>query len=330
VDVRQSTLRQVLYATESKERQSGLVERAGALGWLATQVVIIDDDQGQSGSQAHDRNGFQELRGASALDQVGLVLVLEVARLARNCSDWYRVLEVAALAGTLSGDIDGVYDPREYNDRLRLGLKGMLSEAELYALKTRLQGGRLKKARKGTLVQMLPVGLVRTRDGRVTLDPHIDVQTTGRTVFEQFERLGSAKAVLRYFRAHDVLLPRLVPDGEDPSALVWQPASYSAIYLLLTNPAYAGAFAFGRRHQAAGRVPGELTPRARLPVEEWQGLVQAVYPAYITWEHYVRNRDRLRQNPGQFVQRPGVPRQGTALLQGIVFCARCGRRLMVR
>jgi DNA invertase Pin-like site-specific DNA recombinase len=330
VYVRQSTLRQVLYATESKERQYGLVDRACALGWLATQVLIIDDDQGQSGSRAHDRNGFQDLMGAMALDQVGIVLVLEVARLARNCSDWYRVLEVAALAGTLIGDIDGVYDPRDYNDRLLLGLKGTLSEAELYALKTRLHGGRLNKARKGTLVQMLPVGLVRTRDGRVILDPHIDVQTTVRTVFEQFERLGSANAVLRYFRAHDVLMPRLVPDGEDPSALGWQPASYSAISLMLTNPAYAGAFAFGRRHQAAGRVPGELTPRTRLPVEEWQVLVQGAYPAYITWEHYIQNRERLRQNQGQFIPRPGVPRHGTALLQGLVFCARCGRRLMVR
>jgi len=151
-----------------------------------------------------------------------------------------------------------------------------------------------------------------------------------RTVFEQFERLGSANAVLRYFRAHDVRMPRLVTDGEALGALVWQPASYSAIYLMLTNPAYAGAFAFGRRHQAAGRVPGELTPRTRMPREEWQVLVQDVYPAYITWERYVRNRERLRQNQGQFPPHPGVPRQGTALLQGLVFCARCGRRLMVR
>jgi hypothetical protein len=240
------------------------------------------------------------------------------------------VLEVAALAGTLIGDVDGVYDPREYNDRLLLGLKGTLSEAELYALKTRLHGGRLNKARKGTLVQMLPVGLVRTRDGRVTLDPHLDVQTTVRTVFTQFDRLGSANAVLRYFRDHDLPMPRLVTSGEERGNLVWQRASYAAIHLILSNPAYAGAFAFGRRQQAAGRVPGELTPRTRRPVEDWQVLVHEVYPAYITWEHYVQNRERLRQNQGQFTPCPGVPRQGTALLQGLVFCARCGRRLMVR
>lgn len=176
------------------------------------------------------------------------------------------------------GDIDEVYDPREYNDRLLLGLKGTLSEAELYALKTRLHGGRLNKARKGTLVQMLPVGLVRTRDGRVTLDPHRDVQTTVRTVFTQFDRLGSANAVLRYFRDHDLPMPRLVTSGEDRGSLVWQRASYAAIYLILSNPAYAGAFAFGRRHQAAGRAPGELTPRIRRPVEDWQVLVQGVRP----------------------------------------------------
>jgi DNA invertase Pin-like site-specific DNA recombinase len=330
VYVRQSTLRQVLYATESKERQYGLVERAGVLGWLPNQVLIIDDDQGRSGTRAHDRTGFQDLMGAIASDQVGIVLVLEVARLARNCSDWYRVLEVAALAGTLIGDIDGVYDPREYNDRLLLGLKGTLSEAELYAIKARLHGGRLNKARKGTLVQGLPVGLVRTREGQVIMDPHRDVQTTVRTVFAQFDRLGSANAVLRYFRDYQVLMPRPVTSGEERGTLVWRPASYAAIYLILTNPAYAGAFAFGRRHHAAGRIPGESTPRARVPIEEWQVLVHDVYPAYIAWEHYLQNRERLRQNQGQFALRPGVPRQGTALLQGIVFCARCGRRLMVR
>lgn len=330
VYVRQSTRRQVLYATESKERQYGLVECAGALGWLPSQVVIIDDDQGQSGARSHDRTGFQDLMGAIASDQVGIVLGLEVARLARNCSDWYRVLEVAALAGTLIGDIDGIYDPREYNDRLLLGLKGTLSEAELYAIKARLQGGRLNKARKGTLVQGLPVGLVRTREGRVILDPHLDVQTTVRTVFAQFDRLGSANAVLRYFREHELLMPRPIPSGEEYGTVVWRHASYAAIYLILTNPAYAGAFTFGRRHHAAGRIPGEQTPRTRMPVEEWQVLVHDVYPAYIPWEHYLHNRERLRQNQGQFAPHPGVPRQGTALLQGIVFCARCGRRLMAR
>jgi DNA invertase Pin-like site-specific DNA recombinase len=330
VYVRQSTLRQVLHATESQERQYHLAQRACEFGWLPTHVVTIDDDQAQSGSRAHDRTGFQQLMGAIAADQVGIVLVLEVSRLARNCSDWYRVLEVAALAGTLIGDVDGVYDPREYNDRLLLGLKGTLSEAELYALKTRLHGGRLNKARKGTLRQMLPVGLVRTRDGRVTLDPHSDVQTTVRTIFAQFERLGSAAAVLRYCRDHDVLMPRLVTQGEDRGSIVWQRASYAAIHLLLSNPAYAGVFAFGRRQQVARHVPGEVTPRTRRPVEDWEVVVHDVYPAYITWEHYLQNREQLRQNQGQFAPRPGVARQGMALLQGIVFCARCGRRLMVR
>jgi len=330
VYVRQSTLRQVLHHAESTERQYALAQRACALGWQEAQVITIDEDQGHSGATARNRTGFQELISAIGLDQVGIVLVLEVSRLARSCSDWYRVLEVAALSGTLIGDEDGVYDPRDYNDRLLLGLKGTLSEAELYAIKARLQGGRLNKARKGELAQMLPVGLIRLRDGSVQLDPHSDVQATLRLIFAQFEHLGSANAVQRYFRDHDLQMPRLVTSGEDLGQVVWQRASYTAIHLVLTNPAYAGAFAFGRRKQAAEHFPGEATARTRQPLDEWQVVVQDVYPAYISWEQYLSNRARLVQNQAQFANRPGTPRQGEALLQGILFCARCGRRLLVR
>ena len=330
VYVRQSTLRQVLHNAESTERQYALAQRACQLGWPSAQVVTIDEDQGHSGATARNRTGFQQLISAIGLDQVGIVLVLEVSRLARSCSDWYRVLELAALSGTLIGDEEGVYDPRDYNDRLLLGLKGTLSEAELYAIKARLQGGRLNKARKGELAQMLPVGLVRGRDGGVRLDPHTDVQATLRVIFEQFDRSGTANAVLRYFRDQDLQMPRLITTGEDLGQIVWRRTSYAAIHLVLTNPAYAGAFAFGRRKQAVEHVPGEATARNRLPIDEWQVLVQNVYPAYITWECYLANRARLLQNQGQFANRPGVPRQGEALLQGIVFCARCGRRMLVR
>jgi DNA invertase Pin-like site-specific DNA recombinase/G3E family GTPase len=330
VYVRQSTLRQVLHNAESTERQYALAQRACELGWSPGQVVTIDEDQGHSGATARNRTGFQQLIAAMGLDQVGIVLALEVSRLARSCSDWYRVLELAALSGTLIGDEEGVYDPRDYNDRLLLGLKGTLSEAELYAIKARLQGGRLNKARKGELAQMLPVGLVRGRDGSVRLDPHTDVQTTLRVIFDQFDRLGSANAVLRYFRDQDLQMPRLITTGEDMGQIVWHRASYAAIHLVLTNPAYAGTFAFGRRKQAAEHIPGEATARNRLPIDEWQVLIQNVYPAYITWEHYLANRARLLQNQGQFANRSGVPRQGEALLQGIVFCARCGRRMLVR
>lgn len=330
VYVRQSTLHQVLHNAESTERQYALAQRAGELGWPVAQVITIDEDQGHSGATAHNRAGFQQLMSAIGLDQVGIILVLEVSRLARSCSDWYRVLEIAALSGTLIGDEDGVYDPRDHNDRLLLGLKGTLSEAELYAIKARLQGGRLNKARKGELVQMLPVGLVRARDGRVSVDPHPDVQATVRLIFTQFNHLGTANAVLRHFRDHDLQMPRLITCGEDQGQIRWQRASYAAIHLVLTNPAYAGAFAFGRRKQAAEGLPGEVPTRTRLPVDEWQVLVQDVYPAYITWEQYLANRTHLRQNLGPFVNQPSVPRQGEALLQGIVFCAQCGRRLLVR
>ena len=330
VYVRQSTLHQVLHNGESTERQYGLAQRACQLGWDLAQVITIDEDQGQSGATANNRPGFQQLISAISLDQVGIVLVLEVSRLARSCSDWYRILELAALAGTLIGDEAGIYDPRDYNDRLLLGLKGTLSEAELYTLKTRLQGGRLNKARKGELAQMLPVGLARTPDHRVQLDPHRDVQATLRVIFDQFDRLGTANAVLRYFRDQDLLIPRLITHGEELGQIAWRRASYAAIHLVLTNPAYAGAFAFGRRKQSERRVPGEVTTRNRLPVEEWEVLVPDVYPAYISWEHYLTNRSRLRQNLGTFAESSGVPHQGEALLQGIVFCARCGRRMAVQ
>ena len=330
VYVRQSTLHQVLHNGESTERQYALAERASQLGWNPDQIITIDEDQGQSAASSCNRAGFQQLLSAISLDQVGIILVLEVSRLARSCSDWYRVLELAALAGTLIGDEAGIYDPRDYNDRLLLGLKGTLSEAELYTLKTRLQGGRLNKARKGELVQMLPVGFVRTPDHRGQLDPHSDVQATLRLIFDQFDRIGSANAVLRYFRDQDLLMPRLITHGEELGQIVWQRASYSAIHLVLTNPAYAGAFAFGRRKQAAKRVVGEVTKRVRQPVEDWEVLVPDVYPAYITWEHYLTNRAHLWRNLGRFAEPSGVPRQGEALLQGVVFCARCGRRMVVR
>lgn len=330
VYVRQSTLHQVLYNGESTERQYALAERACQLGWEPDQIITIDEDQGQSAASSCNRAGFQQLISAISLEQVGIILVLEVSRLARSCGDWYRVLELAALAGTLIGDEAGIYDPRDYNDRLLLGLKGTLSEAELYTLKTRLQGGRLNKARKGDLAQMLPVGLVRTLDHRVQFDPHSDVQATLRLILDQFDQLGSANAVLRYFRDQNLLVPRLITHGEELGQIVWRRASYPAIHLVLTNPAYAGAFAFGRRKQTAKRVVGEVTKRIRQPMEEWEVLVPDVYPAYITWEHYLANRAHLWRNLGRFAGPSGVPRQGEALLQGIVFCARCGRRMVVR
>ncbi len=330
VYVRQSTLHQVLHNGESTERQYALAQRAVELGWEPAQVITIDEDQGQSGATASNRPGFQQLISAISLDQVGIVLVLEMSRLARSCSDWYRVLELAALAGTLIGDEAGIYEPRDYNDRLLLGLKGTLSEAELFTLKSRLQGGKLNKARKGELAQTLPVGFARLPDHRAQLDPHSDVQSTLRVIFDQFDRLGSANAVLRYFRDQDLLIPRLILQGEDIGQIVWRRASYAAIDLVLTNPAYAGAFAFGRRKQTARRVPGEVTGRTRQPMEEWEVLIPDVYPAYITWERYLTNRARLRQNLGRFGESSGVPRQGEALLQGIVFCARCGRRMTMQ
>jgi DNA invertase Pin-like site-specific DNA recombinase len=325
--VRQSTLRQVLENTESTERQYALVDKAAEYGWPAAQIIVIDEDQGRSAASATGRTGFQHLVSALGLGQVGLVLALEISRFARSQSDWYRVLELAAIFHTLIADEDGLYDPQDHNDRLLLGLKGTLSEAELWSIRARLQGGRWNKARKGELACPLPVGYVREPDGRVTLDPDQQVQTTIYTIFEQFPRLGSATAVLHYFRDHQLPMPRSVLGATGPAHVVWKTPTYEAIYLILTNPTYAGAYAYGRRSQAATASPSGEPLRRRLPQEEWAVLIQDVYPAYLSWASYLDNQARLAANRSRFLPGPGAVRQGQALLTGLVVCAQCGRHL---
>ena len=327
VYVRQSTLRQVLENTESTERQYALVAKAAEYGWPATQTVVIDEDQGRSAASAVGRNGFQQLVSALGLGQVGLVLALEISRFARSQSDWYRVLELAAIFHTLIADEDGLYDPQDHNDRLLLGLKGTLSEAELWSIRARLQGGRWNKARKGELACPLPVGYVREADGRVTLDPDQQVQTTIRTILEQFHSLGSATAVLHYFRDHQLPMPRSVLGATGPARVVWKTPTYEAVYLILTNPTYAGVYAYGRRTQAAAEPLSGKPTRRRLPQEEWAVLIQDVYPPYLSWASYLDNQARLAANRSRFLPGPGSARQGQALLTGLVLCGQCGRHL---
>ena len=329
--VRQSSPGQVQRHPESARRQYGLAERAQALGWTAEQITIIDEDQGKSGAgeaAAHERSGFAQLASAVGLGEVGLILVLEASRLARNSVEWYRLLELAALDGVLIADEDALYDPRAFNDRLLLGLRGTISEVELHCLQARLQGARLSKARRGELRLELPVGYVRNRDGQVEFDPDQEVRTAIQTVLAQFERLGTAKAVLRFCREHGLRLPRRLHGGPNQGELVWVKPTYQAIHLLLTNPTYAGAYAYGRRQRDAGTTGlGARGPRRRFALDELEVLLEEHHPSYLSWDQYVANRARLRDNTRQFQSSRGAPRPGQALLQGIVGCGQCGCRM---
>lgn len=327
--VRQSTLRQVFENTESTRRQYALQERAVALGWPLDRIVVIDSDQGQSGA-ASDREGFQKLVAAVGIGEVGVVLGLEVSRLARSSVDWQRLLEICALTGTLILDEDGIYDPSHFNDRLLLGLKGTMSEAELHVLRARLIGGQLAKASRGELEMKLPAGLVYGPDGKVVLDPDQQVQQALRTFFETFRRTGAATATVKSFREQGLLFPRVLRSGPHQGELVWGSLLHHRALRILNNPRYAGAFAYGKTRSRRGTDGhGVIT---RLPREQWHTLIQDAHPGYITWAEYEENLSRLRQNGQAYGadRRHGPPREGPALLQGLVICGRCGERMTVR
>ncbi|HET6965790.1 MAG TPA: recombinase family protein [Acidimicrobiales bacterium] len=327
--VRQSTLRQVMENTESTKRQYALRERAVAMGWKPEQVVVIDSDLGLSGADA-DRAGFQRLVAAVGMGEVGVVLGLEVSRLARSSSDWHRLLEICALADTLILDEDGLYDPSHFNDRLLLGMKGTMSEAELHVLRARLIGGQLAKARRGELEIPLPVGLVYDASGRVVLDPDVSVQEAVRQFFETFRRTGSATATVRAFREGGLLFPRYVRSGPHKGELLWGPLLHYRALNVLRNPRYAGAFAYGRTRVKKASQPKGL--RHRLPREEWHTLILDAHPGYITWAEHEENLAQLRANSAAYGgdRRHGPAREGPALLQGLAVCGRCGGRMTIR
>jgi DNA invertase Pin-like site-specific DNA recombinase len=332
VYVRQSSPTQVLRHPESARRQYALADRAQRLGWEAEQITIIDADQGKSGAGSaagHERTGFGQLVSAVGLGEVGLVLVLEVSRLARNSVEWYRLLELAALTGALIADEDAIYDPRQFNDRLVLGLRGTISEVELHCIQARLQGAQRSKAQRGELRMRLPVGFVRGRDGQIEPDPDQEVQGALRTVYSQFEALGSANAVLRFFGAHGLRFPRRNGRGADAGDLAWAKPSYQAIHQLLVNPIYAGAYAYGQRGAGRDRPLGlgHRGPRHRFALDELEVLIRDHHPGYVSWDRYLANRALLRENTRQFAPSPGAPQKGSALLQGILYCGRCGCRL---
>jgi len=327
--VRQSTVRQVVENTESTQRQYGLSQRAVALGWPRERIIVIDVDLGHSGASAVDRAGFQQLVAEVGLGHAGIVLGLEVSRLARNSTDWHRLLEICALADTLILDEDGLYDPADFNDRLLLGLKGTMSEAELHVLRARLRGGILNKARRGELRCRLPVGLVYDAAGHVVFDPDTQVQESVRLLFGTFARTGTLYATVRAFRQQGLLFPTRVAAGAQKGELAWAPLSLGRASSALHNPWYAGAYVYGRsrwRKQLDGRARHE-----RLPQEQWHVCLRDAHPAYITWEEYERIAAQLAASATAlgFERSGGPPREGPALLQGRVVCGVCGSRMHV-
>jgi DNA invertase Pin-like site-specific DNA recombinase len=328
--VRQSSLRQVLTNTESTTRQYALRQRAIALGWPAEQVLTIDTDQGQSGASAADREGFQRLVAEVGMGRAGIVLGLEVSRLARNNADWHRLLEICALTDTLILDEDGLYHPGEFNDRLLLGLKGTMSEAELHFIRARLRGGQLSKARRGELKMGLPVGLVYDPADRVVLDPDTGVREAINYVFTTFARTGSARTVVQEFNRAGLQFPVRIRKGPHKGELAWMPLTHWRVLRTLHNPRYAGAFVYGRRRE--GRTPAGKTTLTKLPREQWVALIHDAHPGYLSWEQYEANQQVLLANAAAHGQDrdKGPAREGSALLQGLVICARCGRRMTVR
>lgn len=330
VYVRQSSPRQVLEHQESNARQYLLADHAVRLGWPRERVLIIDEDQGASGITADERGGFQRLLAEVTMDHVGLILGLEMSRLARSDKDWHHLLEVCAIFGTILADQDGVYDPADPNDRLLLGLKGTMSTLELHTMRNRLEKGRLFKAQRGELFFDLPIGYVKVPSGGITLDPDEQVRAVVRLIFEKFAELRSVRAVLRYLWRQGIRLGIRPHDGPNRGQVEWRRPRPETVYSILRHPFYAGPYAYGRhpvdpKRKHSGRAHAG---RRWVPMEEWKVLKRDCLPAYITWEQYLRNREQLRRNRSGW-ETPGTPRQGEALLGGLMVCGHCGTRMTI-
>jgi DNA invertase Pin-like site-specific DNA recombinase len=328
VYVRQSSTHQVLANQESLQLQYNLRERACAAGWDAGLVRVIDTDLGRTGRSADGRPGFQEVVALVNQEHVGIIFAYDVTRLARNCTDWYQLLDLCGYRHCLVGDQDGIYDPATPNGRLILGLKGLISELELHTLRARLTAGLLNKAQRGELALTLPVGLVRDPLGRVLKHPDQEVQHRLDLVFTSFLQVKAACQVVRSFNARDLLLPRRDRFGD----LVWRPPTVPAILSILKNPAYAGAFVYGRTRA----VPRPGAPHQRvqkpLPFDQWKVCQRDKYPAYIPWATFEKIQTMIRDNHSEYDRNKtrGVPRPGKALLHGIVYCGECGHKMVVQ
>lgn len=331
VYVRQSSPQQVLEHRESAALQYDLAQRAVALGWSQERVLIIDEDQGQSAKWAEGRLGFQRLLGEVSLDHVGLVLGIEMSRLARSNKDWHQLLELCALFRTLLADQDGLYDPTNYNDRLLLGLQGMMSEAELHILQGRLNAGRLNKARRGELLNHPVTGYIRIPGDRLAFDPDEQVQAVVRLLFDKFAELGTVNRLLQYLVRHGIQLGIRPHFGPNRGNLEWRRPCRETLLNILHHPGYAGAYTHGRRPVDPRRkIPGRPgTGRRVASWEECEVFIRDRHPAYITWEQFLANQQRLADNRAR-AEFPGAPREGPALLGGLLVCGKCGCRMMVR
>ena len=328
--IRQSSLQQVFHNQESTRRQYDLRRRAVALGWNEDQIIVIDTDLGLSGASSADRKGFQRLVAEVGMGKAGIVLGLEVSRLARNSSDWHRLLEISALANTLILDEDGVYDPADFNDRLLLGMKGTMSEAELHIIRARLQGGLRNKARRGELQVVLPVGLSYDILGKVILEPDKQVQQTLFTFFKTFNREGSALGAVKFFRKNNLPFPRKMRGDLHHGKIIWGPLTHTRALQMLHNPRYAGTFVFGRT-----RTTKDINGKVRiasLPMDQWHTVLPDTHPGYLTWQQYNDNVKTLRTNSHAYnkSRQNYPPGKGPALLQGLVLCGVCGQRMTLR
>jgi DNA invertase Pin-like site-specific DNA recombinase len=328
VYIRQSSPQQILDHRESRERQYALVNYAVALGWPSDRVLVIDDDQGLSGTTAENRSGFHRILAEVTMEHVGLILGIEMSRLARSNMDWHHLLQMCDVFGTILGDEDGLYDPRDPNDRLLLGLKGTMSEYELITMHKRLQGAKRQKAERGEMIQSVPCGYVKLPTGEVVLDPDEQARSTIQLVFDKFDELGSLGRLYRYLVRNKIRLGMRVQRGARRGQLECRPPTRATLARMLHHPIYAGAYSYGRRCVDHKRMASDgVKAKIRdVPMSKWKVLLTDRLPAYITWEHYLANQERLLQNryqPGSV----GAPRSGKALLTGILVCGACGRRM---
>ena len=328
--VRQSSAGQVRQHQESTELQYRLVDRAAGLGWPRERIEVIDDDLGKSGISSAGRQGFQRLIAEIGLGKAGLVLSLDASRLARNNRDWHQLLELCSLFGVLIGDGERLYDPGLYHDRLLLGLSGIMSEAELHQIRIRLHQGERQKATRGELRLPLPAGLAYGRGGETILNPDEEVQARLQLVFARFRELQSANAVARDLRGHGLTLPVRPLRGPAPHEVIWVAPDNFRVLQILQRPSYAGAYVWGQRRQdpTRRRAGGAHAATVKVAVEQWPVCLRDAHPGYISWEEFMANQKRLSDNAARHAAaRPGVPRKGSALLQGIASCGRCGRRM---